>query len=388
MRVYVTFTVILLGLFGVQAVYSQQGSDNDPVLKMMKEYTEAPGPSGFEEQVRSMFVRDLRALGADISVDGMGSVIAVMRGPADGPRIMVDAHLDEVGLMVQYIRPDGFISFRPLGGIMDPEYLDQRWVIMTEKGPVQAVSGILDAHIWPAELKDKVLPREAIFLDVGAKSKASAEALGIKPGDAVAPVFHLTVLADHRIAAKAWDDRIGLMVMLEAMRKLKAQGTKLPCTVYLVGTTQEEIGLRGAHNAVQTVKPDLGIGIEVGIAGDVPGATPQIVQERLGDGPALFLYESSMIPNTNLRNLFLRVAAEENIPIQTEVLSGSYGQDAREIQAYGEGKPAVNLTVPTRYTHAHAGVIDRDDFDHTVDILAAVLKRLDAKTVKQIASFQ
>jgi endoglucanase len=380
--------MICVVLCVVPLLTAQQAPPNDRVLNMMREYTEAPGPSGFEETVREIFIRDLRALGAEISIDGMGSVIGVVHGSADAPRVMLDAHLDEVGLMVQHIRPDGFISFQPLGGVMDQEYIDQRWVIMTEQGPVQAVTGIVDAHILPSNMRDKVSPREAIFLDVGAKSKASAEALGIRPGDPVAPLFPLTVLADHRIAAKAWDDRVGLMVMLEAVRKLKARGASLPCSVYLVATTQEEIWLRGAHTAVQMVKPDLGIGIEVGIAGDVPGAAPEIAQERLGDGPALFLYESSMIPNTRLRNFFLRVATEEKIPIQTEVLSGSYGQDAREIQAFAEGKPAVNLTVPTRYTHAHAGVIDRDDFDHTVDLLVAVLKRLDAKTVRQIASFQ
>ena len=168
------------------------------------------------------------------------------------------------------------------------------------------------------------------------------------------------------------------------LRKIELDhGCRCFCGLLLMALLQ-----LGAHTAVQIVKPDLGIGIEVGIAGDVPGAAPEIAQERLGDGPALFLYESSMIPNTRLRNFFLRVATEEKIPIQTEVLSGSYGQDAREIQAFAEGKPAVNLTVPTRYTHAHAGVIDRDDFDHTVDLLVAVLKRLDAKTVRQIASFQ
>ncbi len=363
-------------------------AQGDRVMRLMKEYTEAPAPSGFEGAVRTLFTRDLGPLGAAVSTDGLGSVIGVIPGSSEGPRIMIDAHLDEVGLMVQYIRPDGFISFQTLGGVMDPELLDQRWVILTRKGPVQAITGIIDAHIWPANARDKVVPREAVFLDVGAKSKADVESLGIRPGDGIAPVFPLTVLADNRLAAKAWDDRVGLLIMLEAMRRLKEQGTKLPNTVYLVATTQEEVYLRGAHTAVQAVKPDIGIALEVGIAGDVPGATPEIAQERLGDGPALFLFEASMIPNQKFRDFFLQVASEEKIPIQTEVLTGSYGQDGREIQLSGTGKPVVNLTVPTRYTHAHAGVIDRGDFDHCVDLLVAVLKRLDSKTVSEIASYR
>jgi len=145
--------------------------------------------------------------------------------------------------------------------------------------------------------------------------------------------------------------------------------------------------MRGAHIAVQTVKPDLGIAIECGIGGDVPGVTPDRSQERLGSGPAIFLIENSMIPNRKLVDFFLRVAGEKQIPLQTEVLTGGYREDASEIQQYGTGRPAILLTVPVRYTHAHTGVIDRHDFDGAVDLLMEVLTRLDAATVEEISRF-
>lgn len=194
-------------------------------------------------------------------------------------------------------------------------------------------------------------------------------------------------MAHNRYAAKAWDDRVGCVVMVEALRKLKASGARLPNTIYFVFTVQEENGLRGAHVAVETAKPDLGIALEPGIAGDVPGIRPDRAQERLGNGPSIFLFDSSMIPNRKLAEFFLGVAKDRQIPLQTEVLSGGYGEDGSEIQRYGSGRPSILLTVPTRYTHAHTSVIDRQDFNGAVDLLTEILTRLDPHTVEEISRF-
>ncbi len=383
--------MILGGLvaFAVSAGFgllAQGGAKDDPVVRLMEEYTNAPAPTGDEGAVRDLVVRDLRSAGADVSIDGMGSVIGIVRGTSDHPRIMVDAHMDELGLMVQYIRPDGFIAFKTLG-YPDQWLIDKRWVILTSKGPVFALTGARDVHVWPAEERPRGVPREEIVLDVGATSKEEAEQLGIRPGDFIAPVSPFTVMAHQRYAAKAWDDRVGLLVMIEALRKLKASGAKPPNSIYFVAATQEENLMRGAHVAVQSVQPDLGIAVETGIGGDVPGVTPDRAQERLGSGPAIFLFDNSMIPNRKLVEFFLRVAKEKQIPLQTEVLSGGFGEDGSEIQRYGTGRPAILLTVPTRYTHAHISVIDRHDFDGAVDLLAEILTRLDAGTVKEISQF-
>jgi putative aminopeptidase FrvX len=364
----------------------QEGAKQDRVVRLMEEYTNAPGPSGDEGAVRDLVVRDLHSLGAEVSIDGMGSVIGVIHGASETPRIMVDAHMDEVGLMVEYIRPDGFVAFKAVS-YPDVWLIDKRWVILTHKGPVFAITGARDVHVWPAEERPSGVPREDIVLDVGATSKAEAEQLGIRPGDFIAPASPFTVMAHERYAAKAWDDRVGLLVAIEALRKLKASGVRLPNSIYFAATTQEEVGMRGAHVAVQSVKPDLGIALEPGIAADVPGASPDRSQERLGGGPSIFLIENSMIPNRKLVEFCRRVAADKQIPLQTEVFTGGYREDGSEIQEYGTGRPSILLAVPARSTHAHISVIDRRDFDGAVDLLTEILTRLDARTVEKISLF-
>ena len=359
----------------------------DPVVQLLEALTNAPGPSGFEGPVRDIVTIGLNELGAEISHDGLGSVIGRFDGPPGSPRVMVTAHMDEAGLLVQYIRPDGFIKFKTLGGWLDQALIDQRWVINTRDGRVHGVSGIRTIHVTPGSERNQVWGRDTIFIDVGATSQADAERLGIRPGDPIAPWSPFTVLANDRYAAKAWDDRVGLGVMLEAMKRIQQRGVQLPSTIYLVATVQEEIGLRGAATSVPLVNPDLGISIEAGVSADYPGARPEQAQERLGGGPGIFLLDSSMLPNTKLRDFFFKVAEAEGITLQADVLTG-YGQDGAEIQTFDTGRPALNMTVPTRYLHSHTGIIDRRDFEGAVELLVAVLTRLDAQTIAELSSFR
>lgn len=335
--------------------------------------------------MRAIVERELRELGARIRHDGLGSVVAEMPGGA-GPRIMVTAHLDEVGLMVQHVRPDGFLRVKKLGGWLDQALPDQRWLVVGDEGPVLAVTGMRTVHVTPPGERDRVWSLEETFLDVGARSAAEVAAMGIRPGDPVAPWSPFTVLPNGRYAAKAWDDRVGLAVMLEAARRIREEGIRLPNTPVWVATVQEEIGLRGAQTSVVVAEPDLGISIEAGVAADYPGARPEQAQERLGGGPGIFLLDSSMIPNEKLADFFFHVAEDEGIPLQADVLTG-YGEDGAEIQRYASGRPSVNITVPTRYLHTHTGIIQRSDFDQAVDLLVAVLRRLDAETVARLSSF-
>jgi endoglucanase len=363
-----------------------QTSKEDRVIRLWEELTNAHGPSGFEGPVREILTREFTAAGLEVSTDGLGSVIGVARGAAPQPRIMVDAHMDEVGLMVRYITEEGFIKFQTLGGWLDQALIDQRWIIRTSKGPVLAISGIRAIHI-SSDIRGRVIPSSEIFLDVGASSKKGAEALGIRPGDPIAPLSPFTPMGNNRYAAKAWDARVGCALMVEAARRFREQGIKTPGTIYFVGSVQEEVGMRGAQTASRVIKPDLGISLEVGITTDHPGVGPDLAQERLGKGPGIFLYDSSMLPNLKLRDFFLRVSEKEGIPLQTEVISGGYGEDASAIQMHASGTPAINFTVPTRYVHSHTGIIDRADYDNALNLLMKVLVSLDTKTVADISSF-
>ena len=379
--------IILLAVLLISTTLAFAAQENDPVITLMKEFTEADGPSGAEGAVRKLYESEMRKAGAEISTDGLGSVIAKAPEGSAGPQIMVDAHLDEVGLMVRAITPQGFIKVQRLGGWLGANMVDQRWTIMTEKGPIPAVSGTQDAHIATPDLEKWSVDPLNVYLDVGATSQADAERLGIRIGDPIAPASTFLELANHRYAAKAWDDRIGLLVQLEALKLLQREGVKTPNQVFFTGTAQEEVGMRGAMTAAQVVKPDVGIAIEVGIAADSPGTNPDQAEEKLGAGPGVFSYDNSTLPNRKLLRLFRTLAETNHIPLQTDMVV-RYGEDASSMQKTGRGVPVINFVVPARYTHANTGIIDRSDFDNAVKLLADVLRKLDATTVKGLTDFQ
>ena len=209
--------------------------------------------------------------------------------------------------------------------------------------------------------------------------------MGVSPGDPVVPDSPFAVMnGTQNYLGKAWDDRIGCAVLLEAMRRTMSMPHANQ--LFYVATTQEEIGLRGARASSQIVKPEIGIALEGGITGDAPGARPEETQVKLGAGPGMFLYDSSAIPNRKLVALVRKTAATADIPLLADLVQG-YGDDSAEMQLSNGGTPTINLVVPVRYTHAHNGIVNRADFDRMVDLLVDLLMKLDAKTVARPARF-
>lgn len=353
---------------------------------LIEELTNAYGPTGFEGPVRDILRRELEPAADEVETDGIGSLVATQKGKSDRPRVMLAAHMDELGLMVKYIDADGYLKILPLGGWLDQSIINQRWTVLTRNGPIPGVTGMKSVHVMEADERKKVIKRDEMFIDVGATSKQDAETrLGIRPGDPVAADSRFVELAGGaRYMAKALDDRIGCAALVGVMKSLRADPG--PNTVIGVGTVQEEVGLRGAQTSSYQVNPDIGISLEVGVAGDHPGITKDEAQERLGDGPGIFLHDNSMLPNLKLRDLFVATAESEGIPFQYNVLAG-YGEDGAEMQKSRSGVPSINVTVPTRYLHSHTGVIERSDFDGLVALVAAVVRRLDAATVEAVKSF-
>jgi putative aminopeptidase FrvX len=365
-------------------VAAQQPADR--LVKLLGELSNAPAPSGYEGPVRDILEGEFGAAGLEVSNDGMGSVIGVLRGPADGPRIMLAAHMDEVGAILRFVTPEGMVKFQLSGGWLDQALVDQRWTILTAKGPVAAVSGLKSVHVTPPEERSRVAPREDVFLDVGAKWKQEAEALGVRPGDPIAPVGSFAELASGRYIGKALDDRVGCVMLIETLRRLKEQGIKTPNTIYFVGTVQEEIGSRRAYTAVALVKPAFGLSLEAGIAADHPGGRSDYAQEKLGHGPVIYLADAGMLVNLKLRDFLFQVGQKKGIPLQTEVTQGGF-EDSKELQAYGTGVPAANIAIATRYLHAHNSVIERSDLNRAIELLIEVLLQLDARKVAEISAF-
>jgi putative aminopeptidase FrvX len=373
-------SLIAFGLLVAPAAANAQ----DRTAGLLQELSNAPGPPGFEEPVRKIMVRELRPLADSISYDGLGSVIA--RQGSQGPKIMIDAHMDELGGMIRRTTPDGFLTMQMLGGWLDQALAGQRWIILGSKGPVHAITSIRDVHLASPDERTKLITRDAVYLDVGAANGAEVAAMGVSAGDTVVPDSNFAVLnGTQSYAGKAWDDRIGCAVLVEAAQRLRGSGH--PNQLFFVATVQEEIGLRGARAATALVKPDLGIAIEGGVTGDAGGARPDDSQVRLGAGPGLFLYDSSALPNRKLVDLVKQIAAANRLPLQFDLVQG-YGDDSAEMQTVNGGAPTVNLVVPARYTHVHNGIMNRRDFDQTVDLVVALLQRLDAATVASIRSFE
>ncbi|HEY4357895.1 MAG TPA: M42 family metallopeptidase [Acidobacteriaceae bacterium] len=374
------FLLALALLVPVADIAAQQP---DATLQLLQRLADAPGPPGAEDAVRAIMVERMKPItAAPLRYDGMGSVIAQLGN--SGPRIMVDAHMDELGGMVRRIAPNGQLSMQMLGGWLDQALVDQRWIILGSKGPVRAVTGIRDVHVATPAERSAVIPRDSIFLDIGARNATEAAAMGIEPGDPVVPDSPFAVMnGSQNYLGKAWDDRIGCGVLLEAMRRLATM--QHPNQIFFVATTQEEIGLRGARTAANMVKPELGLALEGGIANDQGGRAEE-TQAHLGGGPGIFLYDSSAIPNRKLVAFVRDTARATNIPLQLDLVQG-YGDDSAEMQESGTGAPTLNIVTPVRYTHAHNGIVNRGDFDKTVDLMVALLMHLDQRTVDNIRDF-
>jgi putative aminopeptidase FrvX len=371
-------------LFGLGfAVCQLSLNAQDRTVSLLKELTDAPGPPGFEEPIRKILVDAMKPLSRTLTFDGLGSIVATQG--TQGPRVMVDAHMDELGGMIRRVTPRGLLTMQMLGGWLDQALVDQRWVIIGSKGPVQAVTGIRDVHVVPADERTRVYPRDSLFLDVGATSEAEVAAMGIAPGDPVVPDAPFTILnGTDNYLAKAWDDRVGCGVVVEAMRRM----ANLPHANQIIWTitTQEEIGLRGAESAAAVVKPEIALAIEGGITGDVFPGRPEETQVKLGAGPGIFLFDSSALPNRKLTALVKQAAAEKRLPLQTDLVQG-YGDDSAALQRSNGGVPTINMVVPIRYTHSHNGIMNRRDFDQMVELLITVLQELDAAAVAKIRDF-
>ncbi|HWV23230.1 MAG TPA: M42 family metallopeptidase [Thermomicrobiales bacterium] len=336
-------------------------------IDLLRSLCQATGIPSREDKVRDVVVAELRPLVDELTSDALGNLIGRKNGTG-GPTVMISAHMDEIGFLVKHIDDSGFIRFQPVGGF-DPRVLvAQRALIHTRSGevlPALVEPSSKPIHLLqPGDSRDTKI--EDIFLDLGLPADTVKEKVAI--GDMVT-LDRETVIVGHTVASKALDDRVGVYVMLEAIRKVGAHAA----TIVAVASTQEEVGLRGAGTAAFAVNPDIGIALDVTMAGDIPGAAPENAVTRLHGGAAIKIMDSSHLSNPKLVGHLRDIAIEHSIPYQMEILPRG-GTDAAALQRAQAGSAAVTISIPTRYLHSVNEMASLADIDACVDLLARFLE--------------
>lgn len=326
--------------------------------KLLQTLTETFGPSGYEDKVREIVRSEVESLADEIRVDALGNLIG-RKHPGkvtkDTKKIMVAAHMDEIGVMVSHVDENGFARFSPIGGVF------RRYVL---GGRVRFLNGMQGVIGFDRLDNINELPTlDKVYIDVGATNKKDCP---VKIGDIAA--FDRTYSEfGNRLVAKSMDDRVGVLVAIETLRALKST----PHDVYFVFTTQEEVGTRGAATSAYGVDPDVGIALDVTPSGDTPNSLK--MEMALGKGPCIKIQDVGMISDPRVVQWMIRAAEKNRIPYQREVLLIG-GTDARAIQVARAGVPAGAISIPVRYVHSPSEMVDFSDVQNTVKLLTAVLR--------------
>ncbi len=334
---------------------------------LLAELAEAHAPSGHEAPVREIVARELAAITDRVEHDPLGGIAAIRDGDG-GPRLMLAAHMDEIGLMVTSVdEKSGFVSFLALGG-WDPRTLVAQRVRIAGREPVEGIVGTPPVHVLTEEARKKAPELTDLAVDTGLPGERVAEL--VRPGDTITRVRELRPLGD-LVTGKALDDRVGVLVMVEAMR---AAGPT-PAEVWATGTVQEEVGLRGARVAATRGRPDVAVAIDTCPANDGPGAPKSASTTRLGEGTAIRVMDASAIGAPALVRLLTELAEERDIPHQFHIADRG-GTDTGSLQLSGEGAIAGCISIPTRYVHSNVEACHPDDVDASVALAAALIEEV------------
>jgi putative aminopeptidase FrvX len=342
-------------------------------MRLLKRLSEAFGGSGFETEVAAIVTGELRGICRTVSTDTLGNVVAVKpgRGAKKGQRrIMLAAHMDEIGFLVSHIDKNGFLRVAPAGGF-DPRTLMAQRVVVLGRGK-KKLTGLLNPsgapiHIQSEEERKRELKVSSFFVDLGLPPGKVRELVDI--GDRVIWERPFISMGDC-VTGKALDDRVGVYVMIEALRKV----TKNRDEIYAVGTVQEEVGLRGATTSAYALDPDVAIALDVTLAVDTPGTDSQDHVTKLGEGVAIKIMDAASISDVALVSEFRTLAEQKKIRHQLEILPRG-GTDAGGMQRARGGSRAITLSIPIRYVHSVNECAHRADIEAAIDLLAAYLDR-------------
>ncbi len=334
-------------------------------IELLKRLCEAPGLPGAEEPVKEIVISSLKEFTKEIKEDAIGNIIAHI--PGNGPKLVLDAHTDEVGFMVNHIDQRGFLRVTPLGGIDARVFYGQR-IIVWGKKPLVGMVAALPPHLSKLSGEKDAPDVEDCVIDVGLSAEKVLSL--VKVGD-VASYFSPFVETEDAVISKAIDDRVGLFVILEALKS----ASKISCDLYVSATVQEEVGLRGANLIVPAYEPDFVIAMEGTVSNDLPNVPEHKTLAKVGKGPEIRLSDRFLVANRALSFFITGLAEKRNIPYQITVKKAG-STNATAMQVTGKGAKVSVVSVPVRYLHSPSSIAYKVDIENTIKLMSSVLEEI------------
>ena len=333
---------------------------------LLKRLCEENGVSGNEEAVRDLIYEELRRYADEVHISSIGNMIALKKGRSSEKRVMVAAHMDEVGFIISGFTDQGYLKFKKVGGIDTRVLISKKVTVGPQK--IKGVIGMKAIHLQKKEERENVPEVQTLFIDIGAKNKEDAQNM-VQLGDYAAFDTEFSAFGDGKYKGKALDDRAGCAVMLNLIKDTYEYDT------YFCFTVQEEVGLRGAQVAANAVKPDIALVLETTTCSDVHGTEPHEYATQLGKGVVVTFMDMRTIMPAELVDWLYRAAKEAQIPVQYKNTTMG-GNDAGAIHVAGHGARTAALSIPCRYLHAPAGVIAESDMEAMKNLAALFLRRI------------
>ena len=335
---------------------------------LLKKICETPGVSGYEQKIRELILNEIKGHVDEVSVDNIGNIVAIKKGTKN-KKVMIAAHMDEIGFMVNHIDDKGFVRFVPLGGF-DPKTLTAQRVVIHGKEDVIGVMGSKPIHMMSAEERNKVVPLTEYFIDLGRNKEQVEKLIGL--GNPITRERELIEMGDC-VNCKSLDNRVSVFILIEVLKELK----HTPYDVYAVFTVQEEVGIRGAQAASHSIQPDFGFGLDTTIAFDVPGARDYEVCTKMGEGTAIKVLDASAICDYRMVAFMKDTAAKHKIKHQLEILTAG-GTDTAGMQRMTAGGAICGaVSIPTRHIHQVIEMCSKEDIRASIDLLKVCIEDLD-----------
>jgi len=338
--------------------------------ELLNKICTTPGTSGFEQRIRAVVLEELKGLTDEVEIDNMGNIYAIKKGKSD-KRVMVGAHMDEIGFIVTHIDDKGFIRFHTLGGF-DPKTLTAQRVIIHGKKDIIGVMASKPIHVMTPDERNKVAKLSDYFIDTGLSAEEVKELVEI--GNPITREREFIEMGNC-VNGKSLDNRLAVFILIETLKNLK--GKEIPFDLYGVFTVQEEVGIRGANVSSLRINPDFGFGLDTTIAFDLPGAAEHEMITKLGGGTAIKIMDASTICDYRMVDYMKKTADKHKIKWQPEILTAG-GTDTAGIQRMTEGGSIAGaVSIPTRHLHQVIEMANKDDIQGSIDLLTACISDLD-----------